>query len=101
MEKHGDWSEQLNDYCPTSGMLMDDLISDMLSAGLDTTDLKNLERLSDPNVLRRMPNGRKYPKHNRREDVVLYIRCWASLLEDEWTALNNTPLHISMPVFQE
>ncbi len=47
MQRYGDWNEQLNDYCPTSGFPMDELISEMMNFGFDRDDLKNLERLSD------------------------------------------------------
>ncbi|HSP33735.1 MAG TPA: hypothetical protein VLU46_05405 [Thermoanaerobaculia bacterium] len=43
-------------------------------------DVKNLEKLCDNVVVRRM--GR-YPKHNRREDVVDYMRTWASIVEEQ------------------
>ena len=36
MQRYGDWNEQLNDYCPTSGLPMDDLISEMINFGFDT-----------------------------------------------------------------
>lgn len=82
MQKHGDWNEQLNDYCPTSGFLMDDMISDMLDAGLDTNDLKHLEKLSDKRVLSRLPLGVQL-HHNYKNDVVTYLKLWAQVLEDE------------------
>lgn len=81
MEKYGDWSEQLNDYCPTSGLLMDDLITTMLSYGLDTDDLKHLERLSDQKILRTIPGYQKGLRHNVKADVIKYLKAWASLLE--------------------
>ncbi|UII26682.1 hypothetical protein LVD15_25865 [Fulvivirga maritima] len=82
MQKYGDWNEQLNDYCPTSGLLMDDLISEMLHYGLDTDDLKHLEKLSSPKVLNYLPKG-TYLKHNVKQDVIMYLRAWANQLEDE------------------
>lgn len=85
MQKHGDWNEQLNDYCPTSGMLMDDLITAMLNIGLDTTDLKHLEKLSDPEVLRRIPIDERHLTHNIKKDVVKYMKTWVSLLEETLT----------------
>src|ERR1700749_5176944 len=48
---HGDWTEQLNDYCATSGLPFDDIISELLNSGFSKTDLQHLERLSDPAVL--------------------------------------------------
>ena len=99
MQRHGDWSEQLNDYCPTSGLAMDDLIAEMLAAGLDTDYLRHLERLSDTSILRRLSADKRYLQHNRRDDVVLYLRTWASMLEENWaeqqdlTRISMTPDH--------
>ena len=78
----GDWNEQLNDYCPTSGLPMDLLIADMLSAGLTSEDLQQLERLSNRKVLERLPAEKRYLRHNVRDDVVLYLRTWADGLEE-------------------
>ena len=79
----GDWNEQLNDYCPTSGLPMDLLIADMLNAGLESADLQHLERLTDRQILERMPQEKRYLRHNFRDDVVLYINSWAELLEEQ------------------
>lgn len=83
MQQHGDWSEQLNDYCPNSGMPMDRLIKELIDYGFDTHDLKHLEKLSDPSILRALPITERYLKHNTKPDVVLYFRTWASYLEDD------------------
>lgn len=81
MQGHGDWNEQLNDHCPTSGLPMDDLISAMIATGFDVDDLKHLEKLSDPWVLRSLPFEQRNLKHNHKNDVVLYLNTWADLLE--------------------
>ncbi|MEL6561018.1 MAG: hypothetical protein AAFQ94_22695 [Bacteroidota bacterium] len=83
MKRHGDWQEQIIDYCPTSGLPMDFLISKLLKAGLTTIDLQNLERLSDKKVLDRLKTTKKYLKHNLRDDVILYLKAWSDLLEEE------------------
>jgi hypothetical protein len=85
MQRNGDWNEQLNDYCPTSGLLMDDLISELLSAGLDVDDLKQLEKLSNPQVIKNLPSGRRHLNHNVKADVIEYFYAWAKLLETEIT----------------
>lgn len=82
MQKYGDWNEQVDDYCPSSGLPMDELICELLNAGLDSDDLKELEKLSNKKVLLRMPFERRYLLPNRKEDVVLYMNQWADLLED-------------------
>ncbi len=80
LQRHGDWNEQLNDYCPTSGLLFDDVISALLNAGFDIDDLKHLENLSDPLITRQIitPLSR-----NNKEHVVLYLKTWANWLEEE------------------
>lgn len=91
MEGIGDWTEQLNDYCSTSGLPMDNLISEMIAFGFDTDDLKNLERLSDKRVLATLPNPDEALQHNVKADVVLYLRSWADLLEKELIELIELP----------
>jgi hypothetical protein len=83
MQRHGDWTEQLNDYCLTSGLPMDDLISELFSFGFDAADLNHLEKLSDGKVLRLIPLHERDLKHNLKKDVVKYLKTWAILLEDE------------------
>jgi len=83
MERYGDWSEQLNDYCPTSGLSMDDLISEMIAFGFDRDDLKHLERLSNSEILRTLPLEERNLRHNVKPDVVKYLKAWADLLEQK------------------
>ena len=90
----GDWNEQLNDYCPTSGLPMDLLLTEMMEFGVNADDLKHLERLSDQAVLKQLPAEKRYLRHNFRDDVVLYINTWANALEDQ--LLEN----IQLPSFE-
>ncbi|MEO8472948.1 MAG: hypothetical protein ABI477_12175 [Chryseolinea sp.] len=83
MQRHGDWSEQLNDYCATSGLEMDSLISMMLTTGFDSDDLRHLEKLSDPEILRTLFAEHQYLRHNVKSDVILYLNGWADNLEAE------------------
>lgn len=91
MEGSGDWTEHLNDYCATSGLLFDDLISSLLAFGLDVEDLKHLERLSDGEVLRTLPPEKRNLKHNNKSDVILYLNAWADLLEIKLLATIELP----------
>ncbi|WP_234736035.1 hypothetical protein [Tellurirhabdus bombi] len=100
MERYGDWNDQVADYCPTSHMPIDLLISEMLAAGLTTTDLKNLEKLSDPQILRRLPSENRFLKHNRRDDVVLYLNEWAMLLEEAFLANVKLPSFSLQPIVE-
>lgn len=82
MQRHGDWSEQLNDYCPTSGLPMDDLIDQLVNFGFTLEELRHLERLSDQAVLQRLPLEKRYLSHNVKADVIVYLNVWANLLEE-------------------
>lgn len=63
---------------------MDELISEMLAAGLDSQDLMQLEKLSNPLILQSLPETERGLRHNRRDDVVVYLNRWAQLLEEQW-----------------
>ncbi len=83
MQRYGDWNEQADDFCPTSEMPIDLLISEMIGAGLQLEDLKHLERLDDRRVLARFSIENRFLKHNIRTDVIAYMEAWAELLEEE------------------
>lgn len=90
MQKHGDWNEQLLDYCPTSGYPIDLMISKMLNFGLTLEDLGNLERLSDSTILKHIPKERREQMNkNSREDVILYLETWSKILREKW--VNENP----------
>jgi hypothetical protein len=85
MQRHGDWNEQLIDYCPSSGYPMDLMVSKMLEFGLTVDDLSHLERLSDPEILSKMEKEeRDHLNKNRREDVIFYLQIWAKILREKW-----------------
>jgi hypothetical protein len=62
--------------------MIDHVLAAMFSLGLHRDDVKNLEKLADGDVIHRL--GR-YPKRNRRDDVVDYMRTWADILEEKIT----------------
>lgn len=83
LERAGDWGEQGVEYCATSGLPIDHIITELLALGLNTEDLKHLERLSDRKVLRRLPADRRNQMDFRDPaDVVLYLRAFAALLAE-------------------
>ena len=86
MERHGDWTEHLNDYCPVNGLPFDDIISELIVFGFDSSDLKHLEKLSDPGILRTFSFAERNLQHNVKQDVVKYLKAWIKLLEDELVA---------------
>ena len=81
IEKRGDWSEQLIDYCPTSGFPMDMIIEKMIDFGFTRQDLHHLEWLSDKSILNKIGTG--FLNRNLKSDTILYLKSWANLLEDE------------------
>ena len=82
LQRAGDWAEQTREYCPASGYSLDFVISALLDLGATLQELRDLERLSDPKVLKRMSiERRRNLDHRCREDVVLYMETWASCIE--------------------
>ena len=100
LSRSGDWNEQLIDYCPTSGLPLDDVIGELLAAGLDIDDLKHLERLSDPAVLQQLPLEERNLRHNFRRDVITYLQSWAQIMEKKWLDQEPVP-QILQPHKQE
>ncbi|MEM6674395.1 MAG: hypothetical protein AAF726_16230 [Planctomycetota bacterium] len=84
MERHGDWTQQSVDHCPASGLAIDHVIDEMLRMGMVLSDLRHLERLSDPRVLARVPA--KWLRRQDPQHAVQYMEAWAELLEDELAA---------------
>ncbi len=87
----GDWSEQLIDYCPSTRFGMDLVIGELIEFGFGREDLTNLERLSDTQILARLPNGGSHIMHNSKVDVIAYLNAWALVLEDNWASTQPTP----------
>lgn len=83
MQGKGDWNEQLNDYCSNTSIPLDLVIFDLISFGFTTDDLKNLERLSDHDILNRTPLEKRHLRHNCKDDVVVYLNEWADMLEEK------------------
>lgn len=81
LEKRGDWSKQLIDYCPTSGLPMDLIIEKMTDFGFTRQDLRHLEWLSDSDILNKM--GVSFLDRNLKSDTINYLKAWANLIEDQ------------------
>jgi hypothetical protein len=84
MRGRGDWSEQVNSFCPTSAFPMDLLISELIGHGLSLEDLIHLERLTDQEVLAQIPLPIRHNlQHNRKDHVATYMEAWAFLLSEK------------------
>lgn len=79
LQKRGDWSDQLLDYCPTSGYPMDMIIERMVDYGFSAQDLRHLEWLSDSEILNFI--GVPFLNRNLKSDTILYLNAWANMLE--------------------
>lgn len=96
LQKRGDWSEQVIDYCPTSGYPMDLIIGRMIEFGFTQSDLRQLENLSNPEILAKA--GVASFNRNVMSDTVKYMNAWADLLENQWMEQNIN--HIVLPTFE-
>lgn len=83
IERFGDWEDHAEEYCPTSGHHIDDIITAMLEIGMTRDDIGRLERLADNQVLMRLPAEQRVLQYNRREDVITYMEAWAEMLEEQ------------------
>lgn len=81
-QRGGDWGEQAREYCATSGLPMDVILGEMYALGFEAEDIGYLERLNHPDVVRRLPAERRPLRHTSREDTVLFMETWASLLAE-------------------
>ena len=77
----GDWGVRVEEYCPVSRFLIDDIIRKLLSIGLEQQDIVHLENLSDPNVLKRIPGSPKNLNRNSKEDAISYLEALANFIE--------------------
>jgi hypothetical protein len=80
-EREGDWEALANAYCPTSGLLIDDIIGELVALGLTTQEIGHLEKLDEPRVLEALPGGKRWLRRNDRRDLIAYLETWAELLE--------------------
>lgn len=79
----GEWTEIAEDYCPVSSAPAYLMIAKLEAIGLTPTDIHCLEYLQDRTVLEQLPSGFRWLQKNVREDVILYFRTLAQLLEDK------------------
>lgn len=86
-ERAGEWADQVLEFCPTSGYPMDEILRALFALGLTRDDLAQLEKLSAPAVLRRLPvELRVAISYRERDHVVAYLSAFADLLDAELAA---------------
>jgi hypothetical protein len=77
----GEWTELAEEYCPVTEAPVNLLLQKLQRLGLTPTDIHNIEYLEDRRVLEQLPGGFRWLKRNNREDVIVYMETFASLLE--------------------
>lgn len=82
----GEWTELAEEYCSVTEIPVSALVGVLMQAGLTVTDIHHLEYLDDKEVLQQLPDGFRWLKRNKREDVILYFEAYANLLEGQLTA---------------
>jgi hypothetical protein len=80
--REGDWSEMVAEYCGVSNAPIDMVIAEMLNSGFTTTDLQNLEYLSDHQILKAL--NKSTLNRNSRADLISYLDAWALILENKF-----------------
>jgi hypothetical protein len=84
LERRGEWAEQGLEFCPTSGYPIDLILKELFELGLTSDDLGQLEKLTNPAVLRRLPvELRTQISYRDRDHVVAYMQAFAGLLEEQ------------------
>ena len=83
MKRAGDWGQQALEYCGETGLEMDHIMTQLLNLGLSPTDIRDIERLGNPKVRRRMNLPETGVTHYARTDAIAYFEAWADLLEDQ------------------
>lgn len=83
MQKGGDWADNSAEYCPSSGYEIDRVIEIMLQAGLQIEDIRDIENLSNPRILKALPPERRPLQRHLKDDVIAYFQAWIQLLQSE------------------
>ena len=79
----GEWTEITEDFCPVANAPLTLIIIRLEEIGLTPTDIHNIEYLGDMEVLRQLPGGFRWLKHNKKEDAIEYFETFANLLEEK------------------
>lgn len=83
LERKGEWAEQALEWCPGTGYPIDHVLETMLALGLEQRDIAELEKLGNPEVVRRLPSELRLSLSYRdRAHVVTYLEAFADLVEE-------------------
>ena len=83
----GEWTELALDFCGVSNAPLDLLVNKLAAIGLTPSDIHCIEYLEDKTVLQQLPGGFRWLSRNKREDVIVYMRTMANMLEEKLSNL--------------
>ena len=86
----GAWEPENVGACSLTGMSLDVVFETLASVGLDSNDVQHLERLTDPEIRRRLGTHNDHFPHNDRQNVIDYLNAWADLLEEQLSSEKQT-----------
>ncbi|HET9826301.1 MAG TPA: hypothetical protein VFP87_13265 [Chitinophagaceae bacterium] len=86
----GEWTELAEEYCGVANSPIESLISELQNLGLNPIDIHNIEYLQNKSVLEKLPGGFRWLRRNVREDVIVYFKTFADILENEAFDGNNS-----------
>ena len=78
-----EWSEHAREYCSRTGTRVDHLFDTFRAIGFEAADIIHLENLTDKRVLRRIDSDARHLRRNNVDDVCLYMKTLADVLEDD------------------
>ena len=79
----GEWTELKEEFCPVTNAPLSLVINRLEEIGLTPSDIHSIEYLSGKEVLKKLPNGFRWLKRNKREDAIEYFETFANLLEEK------------------
>ena len=97
----GAWEPENVGACRASGARLDSILESMVRLGLDPHDIAHLERLSDPEIRRKLGTNTEYFAHYLRENVIAYLSAWADLLEAQLALEPMNAFAVAPPVAAE
>lgn len=78
-----EWTEHAQTYCQQTGSPVDEIFEELAKVGFSHKDVMALEHLNDSRVLKHLGNKGVKLRRNQRQDVSLYMRTLAEVIEKE------------------